>query len=360
MCESLALRCSDVPYLKQAAAVTGTILVISAIVFVILGCFQPSWFTHAVGIIGDPHSWQLWTIASAAILISGILLAYSCSSEPNALDTAKNDATDKAPVQKKLTFTHLERSNYYTAAYGIDQYCTIEINKETCEFILAERYSERKDVVVFNEKGEICNQIVDEPTTFAHSCLLELNGENFDTKPLNMILKGYEDANITTPIPRLFIPTRAIPTRGVPHGILLVIEFRTGDRSQTRITLVDSFGSSSGYKPFATRLLGTAKKFFSSELTEENLVCQQHDGTTCGVQMLENIDLLSTAEIGNVQAYVQDKRLPARSLEQIKTIYNDEYRKLAEIGRLNWEIHVTADETQIVIDQLRSKGKIKD
>lgn len=65
---------------------TGAILVISAIVFVILGSAQPDWFVHAVGTIGNPHSYSLWIISGSGIAVGISLIVCATCNRRNKMD----------------------------------------------------------------------------------------------------------------------------------------------------------------------------------------------------------------------------------------------------------------------------------
>lgn len=83
------------------AGSVGAIIAISALVFIILGCIQADWFSHALGTIGDPHSWPLWTISGGGLLISGALISYVILSK-NSDDTTQAEGLESEFVRKSF------------------------------------------------------------------------------------------------------------------------------------------------------------------------------------------------------------------------------------------------------------------
>jgi len=67
----------EISWSRWVAGGIGSILVVNAVAFAILGLVQPDWLTSHIGIAGDPHSWELWTIAGGACLAGGCLIAYA-------------------------------------------------------------------------------------------------------------------------------------------------------------------------------------------------------------------------------------------------------------------------------------------
>jgi hypothetical protein len=67
----------EISWPRWVAGGVGSVLVVSAVAFAILGLVQPDWLTSHIGMAGDPHSWALWTIAGGTCLIGGCLIAYA-------------------------------------------------------------------------------------------------------------------------------------------------------------------------------------------------------------------------------------------------------------------------------------------
>lgn len=89
---------------RWVAGSVATVIAVCAVVFAILGGIQPDWFTHAVGTVGNPHSWPLWTIFGGGLLVSGALMAYALLSKSGKMVTVDFSLLESEPdfVKKSL------------------------------------------------------------------------------------------------------------------------------------------------------------------------------------------------------------------------------------------------------------------
>ena len=363
---------------------------VCAVAWIILGWIQPSGFTHAVGIIGNPYSWQLWTLSMATFMTGIALLACTCLRIGARAPIPQTRATlfeplgsDRDRPLEKIsllagqpkpwahvspylepygssetlaeTFTLLDLKNYYYGMSAVKTHGSKQIFKESCDFILDERYCARNDVAIFNEKGEVYVQLGSEPIPFAYSCALEINDETLNIEILKNILSGYAQVNLERHIPKLLIPMAADPPGGIPHALLLVVELQPLNSGNAKVSLVDSFGSKSSYTAYAEIILKTVKSVFPSSLSIQNTVCQQSDNWSCGAQMIENLDLLSS--INNAYDFIQEGSLPLRSAPEIMNKCDSVYRSYVEKGWEKWKALVTPEKQKEVLDQLEQEGK---
>jgi len=183
----------------------------------------------------------------------------------------------------------------------------------------------RKEGVLFNKKGIVGKLGSKTPIDFAYTPLLELKGEGFDEKSLRDILASFIEEIKRKTIPKLFISTAAEPKNGIPHALLLVIEPQPQDFTHARITLIDSFGSNTGYRAFKKKLEKISCQSFPSPNTTfvHNPVLQQMNGWSCGWHMLANVELLSKQP--NVQEFVINKCLPKPNIERFRRRVYEQY-----------------------------------
>lgn len=190
--------------------------------------------------------------------------------------------------------------------------------------VLEQRYLQRKDVVLFDCAGDICNfPELDKPVSFALSTPYLINhtkNTQIIREHIQVFLAHMHQNKCF--LPKIFIPIIAEPPWSLSHGILLVIE-PLKERGEANITIINSFGWGGQYQDYADALLPL---FPSSQITQ-NHVCQQEDGWSCGWQVLENIDLLS--QVDNVQQFTVNNSLPVRSSAEMQTIFDQTYKEYA-------------------------------
>jgi hypothetical protein len=371
----------QIPLTRKILAISGTILVVSTIAFVILCSAQTSGFAYKFGTIFSAHSWQLWTLSMPCFVAGIMLISFAffgkrnqkkenqngleknvASLIKNDKDFKKNDLEETISVSKHF-FTHLSLRDYYIGLnllLGCDEpdfrgivkgaECII---KETFDFIIDARYADMDNVVVFNENGIVNKKKINEPIAFAYSLSLVLD-EDFNYENLKKILQAYAQATLQNRIPKIFIPTSAHPKMGIPHALLLIVEIEP--QSQTRISIVNSFGQG-GYQTFVNKLTEVAQEIFPFSTIVQNSVCQQQDGWTCALHMLENIDMLT--QIENVQDFIRAKKLPQRSSEELREIFYKTYKPYATEGVKRYrDAHVSVKAHQSMLAQLKAEGLI--
>lgn len=290
-------------------------------------------------------------------------LKYGCSFNRKRILKQYVPPHDTTPASKEKMVgqfhTYLSLRKF---VLGVQFFTTNEaswgVNKIANDILLDRQYSQRTDVAFFDKNGDVFLKPDHTPISFSYTRCCELKGEDFNSQRIKTILKKYAEANEASPIPKLFFPMAAFPTKGVPHALLLVIEVDSDEKTKAKISLVNSFGSQGGaYKVFEQRILEAAQEVFNSPLTViiKNEVKQQLDGFSCGWHMIENIEWLS--QVVDAGEAIRQRKLPVRSSQAIKDLYNNRYTPCIDQAREEFNNKVPRDDRLKTIDQLVAKGE---
>ena len=92
---------------------------------------------------------------------------------------------------------------------------------------------------------------------------------------------------------------------------------------------------------FKNKILQIAQDVFPKGIAKENPVIQQSDGWSCGMQAIENIEVLSSPIINDIQNFVVSGRLPKRAEDVMKSIFNEKYVEYAQAAKYKLEAALT-------------------